>query len=344
MPAEWAPHRATWLAWPHNLDTWPGKFEPVPAIWQRFVEVLAGHEAVEILAARGSVMDDAHRLVGAIPNVRLHDIPTNDCWIRDFGPTFLVGPERQRAMVDWRYNAWGGKYPPFDDDDRATAIINEKLRLPRFEPGIILEGGSIEVNGEGAVLTTESCLLNPNRNPGMTRERIEQYLADYHGAPHVIWLEGHMAGDDTDGHIDQLARFVGPRTVVAVVEEDPAEENYEPLADNIHRLQTAVDQDGRPLELVTLPMPRPRYLNHQRLPASYANFYIANGAVIVPTFGDPADQIACDTLSRLFPDRQIVPIGAIDLVCGLGAFHCMTQQEPAATEIALDAAKWQDVT
>jgi agmatine deiminase len=330
FPAEWEPHRATWLAWPHNRDTWPGKFDPVPPVFREFVAALAPHEEVHVLAGRPEILQSCREAIGAIANVTLHDIPTNDCWIRDFGPLFLVGDRgRPPAMVDFRYNAWGGKYPPFDDDDRATARINEKLKLTRFEVPIILEGGSIEPNGRGTMLTTESCLLNPNRNPQLSKPDIERYLADYLATPHVIWLAGEMEGDDTDGHIDQLARFVDERTVVAAVEDDPADANFKPLADNVRRLKRATDQDGRPLTVVPLPMPRAKFHGQQRLPASYANFYIANGIVIVPAFDDPADEVAAATLTRLFPTRQIQPIPALDLVWGLGAFHCMTQQQPA---------------
>lgn len=329
-PAEWTRHAATWISWPHNPATWPGKIEPIPAVFAAFVRAVAAHEPVNVLAGGERMMREARAMVGDLANVTLYDIATNDCWIRDYGPLFLAsakgGPP---AMVDFRYNAWGGKYPPFDLDDRAAAKINELLGMTRFDPGIILEGGSIDVNGRGALLTTESCLLNPNRNPHLDRAAVEKYLADYLAATHVIWLHGDMAGDDTDGHIDQLARFVDERTVVTMVEGDTADDNYEPLAENQRRLARATDQDGRPLTVVPLSMPRAKYHDGQRLPASYANFYIANGVVVVPQFDDPADAVAVETLARCFPTRQIVPIGAIDLVWGLGAFHCMTQQQAA---------------
>lgn len=330
MAAQWEPHAATWLSWPHNRDSWPGKFEPVPAIWAQLAEALCRHETVNILAGGAAVMAEAQRMVGALPNVKLWDIPTNDAWMRDHGPTFLVGPPgTPPALVDWGYNAWGGKYPPYDDDNRVPARLAQRLGRRRFEPGIILEGGAIDPNGQGAVLTTEACLLHPNRNPGMTRSRMEQYLRDYLGIRHVLWLGEGIAGDDTDGHVDELARFVGPRLVVAAREEDPGDENYRPLEDNWRRLQRMTDQDGRPLEVVALPMPRPKFFNDQRLPASYLNFYIANGVVVVPTFDDPADAVVLETMARLIPDRQIVGQPALDLVWGLGAFHCITQPEPA---------------
>jgi agmatine deiminase len=329
-PAEWDAHAATWISWPHNPATWPGKIEPVPAVYAEFVKAVAPHEPVNILAGGENVMRAARELVGDVPGVTLFDIRTNDAWIRDYGPLFLASrSKRPAAMVDFRYNAWGGKYPPFDLDDVAAAKINQSLGMKRFEPGIILEGGSIDVNGAGTLLTTENCLLNPNRNPHLSREQVQKYLADYLAVRKVIWLGGDMAGDDTDGHIDQLARFVDERTIVAATEEDSADENYEPLKDSWERLQKATDQDGRALTILPLPMPRAKYHDEQRLPMSYANFYIANGIVVVPTFDDPNDAVAVATLGKCFPSRKIVPIYAVDLVWGLGAFHCMTQQQVA---------------
>lgn len=329
FPAEWEPHRATWLSWPHNHDTWPGKFEPIPAVWAELVRSLAPREAVHVLAA-GPAAAEARQRVGDVPNVVLHDIRTNDCWMRDHGPTFLLGPPgAEPALVDWEYNAWGGKYPPFDADNRVPGQLAELLGRRRFSPGIVLEGGAVDSNGQGALLTTEQCLLEPHRNPQLDQAQIERYLRDYLAAAHIIWLGEGIVGDDTDGHIDELARFVGPRTVVAAVEDDPQDENYAPLADNWQRLEHATDQQGRSLELIRLPMPRPMFQNGQRLPASYANFYIANGAVIVPQYDDPADAAVREILGRLFPERKIIPLRAVDLAWGLGAFHCITQQEPA---------------
>jgi agmatine deiminase len=330
MPAEWEPHAATWVAWPHNPDTWPNKFAPLPGIWAAFIRTLARYEPVRVLAGGGDVLHQAQRLVGNWPNVTIYDVPTNDLWIRDYGPTFLVGPtESPAALVDWGYNAWGGKYPPFDLDNRVPESLCWLLGRRRFSPGIVLEGGAIDVNGMGAVLTTEDCLLNANRNPDMTRQRMEGYLAEYLAARHVIWLRGGMAGDDTDGHVDQMARFVAPDVVVAAFEPDPTEANHQPLQENLSRLRTARLPDGRPLNVHPLTMPRrPLFEQGQRLPASYLNFYIANGAVIVPLFADEADDDALSVLSGLFPDRRVVGIHAVDLVWGLGAFHCATQQEP----------------
>lgn len=330
MPAEWEPHAATWLSWPHNRDSWPGKFEPVPAIWANLVRVLAEREQVHILAGEGEVWDEARQMVGDVSNVTLHPVRTNDAWTRDHGPTFLVGPDgAPPALVDWQYNAWGGKYPPFDDDQRVAAEVAEITGRRRFAPGIILEGGAVEVDGQGTLLTTEQCLLNPNRNPSLGREEVERYLTDYLNVSRVLWLGEGIVGDDTDGHIDELARFVRPGLVVAAVEDDPRDENHEPLAANLRRLRGFVDARGQQLEVVTLPMPRPVYFEGQRLPACYCNFYIANGLVVVPQFDDPADRVAMETLTRLFPERQVRGLPTVDLILGLGAFHCITQQEPA---------------
>ena len=329
-PAEWEPHAATWLAWPRKPETWPGKFEPIPGVWATLVRTLAEFEPVHVLAGGAEIMDQARRLVGDVPNVTLHDVPTNDVWARDHGPMFLSGPAPlPPALLDWDYNAWGGKYPPFDLDNAVPGYVAQVTGRRRFVPGIILEGGAVDGNGAGTILTTEECLLNPNRNPHLNRQQVEQFLADYCGARKVLWLGGGIVGDDTDGHIDELARFVGPTTVLAAVEADPADENHAPLADNLARLRGMTDADGRPLEIVPVPLPRPLYYDDQRLPASYMNFYIANGVVIVPQFNDPADAEAVSTLARAFPTRQIRGLDAVDLAWGLGAFHCITQQQPA---------------
>ncbi|MBI2964129.1 MAG: agmatine deiminase family protein [Deltaproteobacteria bacterium] len=332
MPAEWEPHEATWISWPHNPETWPGKLEPVPAVFAAMVAVLHEYEEVRILAGSDELEASARRALRAggceSPNVRFFRIPTNDAWVRDHGPIFVVDGRGTVAMTDWRYNAWGGKYPPYDLDDRVPERINETLRLRRFEPGIVLEGGSIDVNGRGTLLTTESCLLNGNRNPTLSRQDIERHLEEYLGVRHVVWLGDGVAGDDTDGHVDDLARFVAATTVAAAAEPDPADENYRALQDNLRRLRAARDERGRPLEIVELPTPPPLYHEGRRLPASYANFYVGNRAVLVPVFDHPRDEIACETLARLFPGRRIAPIPATDLVWGLGACHCVTQQQP----------------
>lgn len=328
-PAEWEPHAATWLSWPRKEATWPGKFEPIPAVWQTLVRTLSEFEPVHVLAG-GEVLDQARTMVGDLPRVTVHDIPTDDVWARDHGAMFLSGPQGlEPALVDWEYNAWGGKYPPFDLDNAVPEHMARLTGRRRFTPGIILEGGAVDGNGQGTVLTTEPCLLNPNRNPQLSQAEVERYLADYCCAKKVLWLAGGIEGDDTDGHIDELARFVGPTTVVAALEEDPQDANYEPLQDNVRRLRTMTDAAGRPLEVIPIPMPRAMYYDGQRLPACYMNFYIANGVVIVPVFNDLADRVALETLGRLFPDRQIRGLDAVDLVWGLGAFHCITQQQPA---------------
>jgi len=263
-------------------------------------------------------------------NVFFHFHPTNDAWCRDHGPIFIQRPEldRPQAVIDWGFNAWGGKYPPYDLDDVIPTRIAQELSLPLFEPGIVLEGGSIDVNGRGTLLTTESCLLNPNRNPALSRPEIEQILRAYLGVRHILWLGDGIAGDDTDGHVDDLTRFVDERTVVTVVEEDPGDENYEPLQKNLERLGRMTDQDGLPLRVITLPMPQALWHEGQRLPASYANFYIANGVVLLPTYDPARDAEARATLQELFPSREVVGIDCTDLVWGLGAFHCVTQQWP----------------
>lgn len=329
-PAEWEPHAATWLAWPHNPETWPGIMERIPPVWEKLVRTLAEFEPVHICAGGAAVMEDARRRVGNLPNVTLHDIATNDAWARDHGPMFLAGGDSlDPALVDWQYNAWGGKYPPFDLDNAVPAHVAERTRYRRFTPGIVMEGGAVDGNGAGTILTTETCLLNANRNPTLGKHEIEQYLRDYACVQKVLWLAGEIVGDDTDGHIDELARFVGPTTVVAAAEDDPRDENYEPLADNLSLLTTMTDAQRRPLEVIPLPMPRPVYQDNERLPASYLNFYIANGVVILPQYNDPNDQVARETLARLFPNRQIRGIEAVDLAWGLGTFHCITQQQPA---------------
>jgi agmatine deiminase len=334
MPAEWGLHEATWLSWPHNRDSWPGVFAGVEPAMVEFVRALAACEPVYI-----NVLDAEHErhvrklLAAAVPpeRVRLYRFPTNDAWARDHGAIFVTRPtaKEPRLAVDFDYNAWGGKYPPFDLDREVGRQMAEALGVPRYaQPGVVLEGGSIEVNGEGALLTTEQCLLNPNRNPTLGLADIERLLRDCLGVREILWLGLGIEGDDTDGHIDDLTRFVAPQTVVTVVEPNRADPNHEPLAAN-RRLLDKLQVGGRALEVVELPMPEPQYLETQRLPASYANFYVANGAVLVPTFGCPADDVACATLQGCFPGRRVVPVDCRVLIAGLGALHCMTQQVPA---------------
>jgi len=341
-PAEWERHAATWMSWPHNRATWPGKFEAVAPQYAELVRAIARFEPVWMLAGGARVMAEASRYLGHLANVTLCDIETNDAWCRDHGPIFVQRPaagssrqqapdaDRQLAVVDWEYNAWGGKYPPYDQDNLVPGSIAGRCGWPRFAPGIVLEGGAIEGNGRGTLLTTASCVLNPNRNPHLSQRQVEQYLKDYLGVTNVLWLaRGEFAGDDTDGHIDQLARFVSATTVVAAWEDDPRDENHDPLEANFAQLQRMADQDGQPLTIVRLPLPRPKFCQGQRLPASYCNFYIVNGGVIVPQFDDPRDRQAVHILQNLFPEREVLGAPSLDLVWGLGSFHCLTQQQPA---------------
>jgi agmatine deiminase len=307
----------------------------VPGVFAEIVRHLAPREEVHINVADAAMEAGARTVLAragvATGNVWFHRHLTNDAWCRDHGPVFVQRPGASGAeslIVDWGYNAWGGKYPPFDDDDRIPTEIAAELGIPVVHPGIVMEGGSIDVNGAGTLLTTESCLLNPNRNPSLDRAGIEASLSRFLGVTRILWLGDGIEGDDTDGHVDDLTRFVDPTSVVTVVEEDPSDPNYRPLRENLERLRTMRDQDGRPLDVVTLPMPRPMYQGDQRLPASYANFYIANGAVLLPGYDPERDETARGTLQRCFPDREVILIDCTDLVWGLGAIHCVTQQWP----------------
>jgi agmatine deiminase len=333
MPAEWDAHAATWLAWPHNPDTWLDKLAAAAPVWCEMVRALVPHEPVNILVNSVEAREGAAAALAQakVPtaNVRFHRIPTNDAWIRDFGPIFVHAPGGEQVILDWRYNAWGGKYPPYDDDDKVRVRVAETLGLRYHSPGLTLEGGALEVNGRGTLLTNERSLINDNRNPGRSRSQIEAVLKESLGVRKVLWICSDMAGDETDGHIDIMARFVDPTTVVVMVEEDPKDDNYEPLQDNLRRLQSMTDQDGQPLRVVPLKMPRRMDYKHLRLPSSYANFYIANGVVLVPVYGDPQDKTALETLSRLFPGREMAAIDSHELLIGGGAIHCVTQQQPA---------------
>src|SRR5579875_3304065 len=333
MPAEWEPHQATWMTWPHNPDTWPGKFEPVPAQYAAVVAELSRFETVRLLFKDTDAAAHAETLLrkaGArIESVQFLIHPTNDSWIRDYGPIFVTRADGARLALDWKFNSWGEKYGAYDLDDAIPRRLAERFGFECLEVPMVLEGGSIDVNGAGSLLTTESCLLNPNRNPGRSKAEVEEYLRVYLGVGNILWLGAGVAGDDTDGHIDDLARFVDRDTIVTVIERDPADANYEPLAENLARLRAMRDQDGRPLRIETLPMPPALHFEGQRLPASYANFYIANGAVLVPTFGCATDKEALATLARLFPDRKVIGFYCLDLVWGLGTIHCLTQQYPA---------------
>jgi len=332
MPAEWEPHTATWLSWPRREGiSFPKSFDRVLPALRTMVEVLVESEQVCINVCNGAHEAEARAVLRGLPMewITFYRIPTNEPWCRDHGPIFLTRDrEPKLALVDWDYNAWGNKYPPFDLDEVVPTRVAETLGVPAFYPRMILEGGSIEVNGAGALLTTESCLLNKNRNPNLSRNQIERCLRNYLGVTHILWLGDGIVGDDTDGHIDDLSRFVSERTVVTVVEEDRDDENYEPLEKNLSRLPEMKIGENN-LEVVTLPMPKKMVREGLRLPASYANFYIANTCVLVPTFADSADEIALSVLRECFPTRRVVGIDCRELIWGLGAFHCLTQQQPA---------------
>jgi agmatine deiminase len=338
MPAEWQPHEATWLAWPHCRGDWPGKFAPIPWVYGDIVRHLHTGELVNILVNDRASENRARAVLTKVgidlTRVRFFHIPTDRVWMRDSGPIFLTNPAGKIAMTDWQFNAWA-KYDNWKNDDQVPAQINEHLQLKRWQPRckgkrFVLEGGSIDVNGAGLLLTTEECLLSSiqARNPHLSRDEIEQTLKDYFGVKKILWLGNGIAGDDTHGHVDDLARFVGPTTVVIVAEANRADPNFAPLMENRQRLGDMTDTAGKALEVVTLPMPAPLIFNGQRLPVSYANFYIGNEKVLMPTFNDPRDRIALGILADFFPRREVVGIHAVDLVWGLGTLHCMTQQQP----------------
>lgn len=329
LPAEWEPHEATWLAWPHETSDWPGKFHPIPWVYGEVVRKLARVERVRILVPDR----DAERRVRAVlkkaaadlTHVDFHHYFTNRSWTRDYCPIFLKNAAGEVAVSDWKFNGWA-KYPDYEHDNAVPEFLANQLGLRRFVADLVLEGGAIDTNGAGKLLVTEECLLSDiqARNPGKSRAELEAAFSEYLGIDDTIWLHRGIAGDDTHGHVDDLARFVNEDTVVLAVEEDPADENYEPLRENLAILRNRGD-----LRVVTLPMPAPLWFASQRLPASYANFYIANRTVLVPTFNDPRDRIALNTLAELFPGRQVCGIHATDLVLGLGTLHCMTMQQPA---------------
>jgi agmatine deiminase len=391
MPAEWEPHAATWLAWPHYQGDWPGQFEPIPWVYTEIIRNLARHERVELIVNDAQSERRVRKLLSRadvdLANVRFHRWPTNRVWLRDSGCIFIAGekpdsarpasrepalrlpkdqslhensmsrkdregldfsradkrpektgasaPEGGLLATNFRFNAWA-KYSNWRQDEKIGSLMAQASAAQEIRPlsratRVVLEGGSIDVNGYGTILTTEECLLSKvqQRNPGMSRKEYEKLFAAYLGAPHTIWLGRGIAGDDTHGHVDDLARFVNPNTIVTVVENNPRDLNHKPLRENLRRLRTARDQAGKPLNVVEIPMPAPVVFEKRRLPASYANFYIANGIVLVPVFNDPNDRVALNTLVELFPQREIVPIYSRDLVWGLGTMHCMTQQQPA---------------
>ncbi|MEO6838529.1 MAG: agmatine deiminase family protein [Ginsengibacter sp.] len=334
FPAEFAKHEATWLSWPHKEASWPGKIESIYPSYVQFIKELTLGEKVCI-----NVNDEAMKADALLhlqkENVDLSKVefyfhPTNDAWCRDHGPAFLINSkaEKKKVIVDWNYNAWGNKYPPFDLDDIIPTLIGKELNLPVFYPGIIMEGGSVEFNGKGTILTSKACLLNPNRNPHLNQQQIEKYLCDYYGAEQILWIDEGIIGDDTDGHIDDTVRFVNEDTVIAVVEENKQDENYNLLQQNLKQLKKMRLLNGKQLNIIELPMPCEVIYEEQRLPASYANFYISNHSVIVPLFQCKNDARALHIIQDAFPDRKVTGIDSTDIIWGLGSFHCMSQQEP----------------
>jgi agmatine deiminase len=338
MPAEWEPHEATWLGWPHERTDWPGKFAAIPWAFAEIVRLLSCVERVRLLVenreAQSRVQSILKKSGADLEAIDFFSVPTDRGWMRDSGPICIQDTNGQVAYNHFAFNGWA-KYANHKKDARVVANLNRRQKHRVWEPvhkgrRVILEGGSIDVNGRGTLLTTEECLLGKTqeRNPGFVREDYQEVFRTYLGVNNVLWLNRGIAGDDTHGHVDDLARFVNPTTVVTVVEDDPTDENYAPLQENLARLKTMVDQDGRALRVEILPMPKAVYFHQQRLPASYANFYIANGLVIVPTFNDSNDRVALNKLAELFADRKVVGIACRDLVLGLGTLHCMTQQQP----------------
>ena len=345
MPAEWEPHEATWLAWPHNPEDWPGKFQPIPWVYAEIVRLLSGRERVYILAENEKAKQRATSILeraGAnLDQVTFLLWPTDRSWVRDTGPIFVRNAEGRVGLTNWHFNGWA-KYPNCRLDDQIPSRVTELLGVREWQPFIqredgtkyrlVLEGGSIDTNGQGILLTTEECLLSEvqQRNPGVGREQLEQAFHDYLGIDRVLWLNRGIAGDDTHGHVDDISRFVAPTTILTAVEPNTSDANHAPLAENLARLKSARTIDGRQFELIELPMPQAVAFCGQRLPASYANFYIANGLVLVPTFHDPNDRVALNILAEVFSDREVIGIHAVDLVWGLGTLHCMTQQQPAS--------------
>lgn len=332
FPAEWHPHRATWLSWPHNTNSWPGKIKTIYQPYCQFIKEVAKGERVCINVADLKMETSARNLlieIGAdLSQIDFFHHPTNDAWCRDHGPAFVIN-QKEKAIVNWGYNAWGDKYPPYDLDNKIPELVATKLDLATYHPGIVMEGGSVEFNDRGILLTTTACLLNKNRNPHLNQTEIETYLKNYYGAKEIWWIGDGIVGDDTDGHIDDITRFVNNNTIVTVVEPNEADENHQPLQENLEKLRQFKMPDSSPLNVVELPMPAPVVYEDQRLPASYANFYIANSCVAVPTYRDKKnDPLAMEILQSLFSDRKVIGIDSTDIVWGLGSFHCLSQQEP----------------
>jgi agmatine deiminase len=343
FPAEFEKQSALWLSWPHKEASWPGKLHLIYDPYSEFILRVASHQKVCVNVTDGKMHHDAldkivqsafatqhPNLDKVLENITFYYHPTNDAWCRDHGPAFLINEDtKTKAIIDWGYNAWGDKYPPYDLDDVIPTLIGEKLGLQVFNPGIIMEGGSVEFNGKGTIMTTTACLLNENRNPNLSQYEIEQFLIEYYGAEQILWLDEGIVGDDTDGHIDDITRFVNEDTVVTVIENDRMDENYDILKDNLKMLKKMRLSNDQPLNIVELPMPKPVIYEDQRLPASYANFYISNESVIVPTFRDENDELVLEILQECFPSREVVGIDSVDIIWGLGSFHCLSQQEPA---------------
>ena len=333
FPAEFEPHEATWLSWPHKEESWPGKIETIYSPYAKFVKAISVHEKVRINVNDEEMKSFAEDVLSD-ENVNMQQVefffhPTNDAWCRDHGPAFIINPKKkEKAIVDWGYNAWGNKYPPYDLDDVIPTLIGKHFNLPVFHPNIIMEGGSVEFNGKGTLLTSKSCLLNPNRNPQLSQKQIENYLREYYGVEKILWVDEGIEGDDTDGHIDDTVRFVNEDTVLAVIEKDKEDENYEPLQKNLKQLSTMHLLNGKQLNIIELPMPDEVIYETQKLPASYANFYIANNVVIVPVFNCDKDDVALEIIQQCFPSRKIIGINSVDIIWGLGSFHCLSQQEP----------------
>lgn len=335
FPAEFATHSATWLSWPHKEASWPGKIDTIFPYYAQFVKELTKGEIVRINVANEQMKQFA---TGHLQNagvdlnkVEFYFHPTNDAWCRDHGPAFLVNgkAEQPKVIVDWGYNAWGNKYPPYDLDDVVPTLIGKYFNIPVYHPGIVMEGGSVEFNGAGTLLTSTACLLNPNRNLNLNQQQIEEYLINFYGVDQILWVDDGIVGDDTDGHIDDTVRFVNSDTVLAVIEETKDDENFELLQNNLKQLKKMRLLNDKQLNIVELPMPDPVIWEDQRLPASYANFYIANNSVIVPTFRCQKDEKALQIIQDCFPDRAVTGIDSTEIIWGLGSFHCLSQQEPA---------------
>ncbi|MGU9940304.1 agmatine deiminase family protein [Empedobacter brevis] len=335
FPAEWEEHEATWLSWPHKEESWPDRIQLIYPAYAEFIAELTKGEKVRINVKdeemKAFALSFIEKTDADLTKVEFYFHETNDAWCRDHGPTFLLNSENKenpKVIVDWGFNAWGGKYPPFEKDDIIPTKIGKEFNLPVFYPGIIMEGGSVEFNGKNTLLTSKSCLLNENRNPEYSQQQIEEFLRNYYGVSQILWVEDGIVGDDTDGHIDDTIRFVNEDTVLTVVETDETDDNYELLQVNLRQLQEMYLEDGRRLNIIELPMPDAVYCEGERLPASYANFYIANKSVIVPTYRCAKDAIALDIIQKCFSDRKVVGIDSTDIIWGLGSFHCLSQQEP----------------